>query len=179
MNLSVPGPTQRRAGHRANRVVPARHRRRSRTTPSPCVGASGPGGELVRGAGVHRRVGDRGRSSPRGSLARALVAGLGTRRGTCPDVSAPTSAQAHGMTPTAQCAPPRAGHVSMIARLSDGTRAREGQPLDLWFDPQRLQLFDPETGRSLLAGQRHTRPLAPARTRIARSSDGVAATRHG
>jgi hypothetical protein len=72
----------------------------------------------------------------------------------------------------------RAGHVSMIARLSDGTRARDGQPLELWFDPQRLQLFDPETGRSLLAGQRHTPPPAPSRTRIARPSDGVAATRH-
>jgi multiple sugar transport system ATP-binding protein len=46
----------------------------------------------------------------------------------------------------------RTGHVPMVARLSDGTQAREGQSLDLWFDAQRLQLFDPETGRSLLAG---------------------------
>jgi multiple sugar transport system ATP-binding protein len=41
--------------------------------------------------------------------------------------------------------------VQMVARLSDGTTARKGQPLELWFDPQHLQLFDPETGRSLLA----------------------------
>jgi multiple sugar transport system ATP-binding protein len=42
-------------------------------------------------------------------------------------------------------------HVPMIARLSDGTKARQGQPLELWFDPHHVQLFDPATGRSLLA----------------------------
>jgi multiple sugar transport system ATP-binding protein len=42
--------------------------------------------------------------------------------------------------------------VQMIARLSDGTKARQGQSLKLWFDPRHLQLFDPATGRSLLAG---------------------------
>jgi multiple sugar transport system ATP-binding protein len=42
--------------------------------------------------------------------------------------------------------------VQMVARLSGNTKARHGQPLELWFDPQHLQLFDPETGRSLLAG---------------------------
>jgi multiple sugar transport system ATP-binding protein len=42
--------------------------------------------------------------------------------------------------------------VQMVARLSGDTKAKQGQPLELWFDPQHLQLFDPETGRSLLAG---------------------------
>jgi multiple sugar transport system ATP-binding protein len=45
-----------------------------------------------------------------------------------------------------------ANRVQMVARLSGNTRAKQGQPLELWFDPQHLQLFDPETGRSLLAG---------------------------
>ena len=40
----------------------------------------------------------------------------------------------------------------MVARLGGSSQARQGQPLELWFDPQHLQLFDPETGRSLLAG---------------------------
>ena len=42
--------------------------------------------------------------------------------------------------------------VQMVARLSGATKAKPGQPLELWFDPQHLQLFDPESGRSLLAG---------------------------
>ena len=42
--------------------------------------------------------------------------------------------------------------VQMVARLGGASRAKQGQPLELWFDPQHLQLFDPETGRSLLAG---------------------------
>jgi len=46
--------------------------------------------------------------------------------------------------------------VQMIARLSDGTKARLGQPLELWFDPRHLQLFDPATGRSLLASVQPT-----------------------
>jgi multiple sugar transport system ATP-binding protein len=47
-----------------------------------------------------------------------------------------------------------AERVQMVARLSGSSQARQGQPLELWFDPQHLQLFDPETGRSLLAGGR-------------------------
>jgi multiple sugar transport system ATP-binding protein len=42
--------------------------------------------------------------------------------------------------------------VQLVARLGGASKARQGQPLELWFDPQHLQLFDPETGRSLLAG---------------------------
>src|SRR5438105_7061806 len=41
--------------------------------------------------------------------------------------------------------------VQMVARLGGATKAQQGQPLELWFDPQHLQLFDPESGRSLLA----------------------------
>jgi multiple sugar transport system ATP-binding protein len=42
--------------------------------------------------------------------------------------------------------------VQMVARLGGASRAKQGQPLELWFNPQQLQLFDPDTGRSLLAG---------------------------
>jgi multiple sugar transport system ATP-binding protein len=42
--------------------------------------------------------------------------------------------------------------VQLVARLGGASKARQGQQLELWFDPQHLQLFDPETGRSLLAG---------------------------
>jgi multiple sugar transport system ATP-binding protein len=42
--------------------------------------------------------------------------------------------------------------VQMVARLRGDSKARQGEPLELWFDPQQLQLFDPESGRSLLAG---------------------------
>jgi multiple sugar transport system ATP-binding protein len=42
--------------------------------------------------------------------------------------------------------------VQMVARLSGASKARQGQSLELWFDPQQLQLFDPDTGASMLAG---------------------------
>jgi multiple sugar transport system ATP-binding protein len=42
--------------------------------------------------------------------------------------------------------------VQMVARLSSESKVKQGQPLELWFDPHHLQLFDPETARSLLAG---------------------------
>jgi multiple sugar transport system ATP-binding protein len=58
--------------------------------------------------------------------------------------------------------------VPMVARLNGASRAKQGQPLELWFDPQHLQLFDPEGGRSLLASgpepPAQTEPAAPART---------------
>jgi multiple sugar transport system ATP-binding protein len=41
--------------------------------------------------------------------------------------------------------------VQMVARLSGASKVRQGQPLELWFDPQHLHLFDPESGHSLSA----------------------------
>ena len=56
--------------------------------------------------------------------------------------------------------------VQMVARLNGASKAKQGQPLELWFDPQHLQLFDPEGGRSLLASgpepPAQTEPAAPA-----------------
>jgi multiple sugar transport system ATP-binding protein len=42
--------------------------------------------------------------------------------------------------------------VQMVARLGGASKAKQGQPLELWFDPSHLQLFDPDSGRSLLSG---------------------------
>jgi multiple sugar transport system ATP-binding protein len=36
-----------------------------------------------------------------------------------------------------------------IARLSVESGVREDQPIELWFDPERLLVFDPESGRRL------------------------------
>jgi multiple sugar transport system ATP-binding protein len=44
--------------------------------------------------------------------------------------------------------------LQMVARLASASKAKRGQPLDLWFDVQQLQLFDPATGRSLLESGR-------------------------
>ncbi len=62
---------------------------------------------------------------------------------------------------------PQESSGSRWSRGSSGaSKAKQGQPLELWFDPQHLQLFDPETGRSLLAGgpepPAQTEPAAPA-----------------
>jgi multiple sugar transport system ATP-binding protein len=45
--------------------------------------------------------------------------------------------------------------VQMIARLDSASKARQGLPLELWFDAHQLQLFDPATGRSVLAAGQH------------------------
>jgi multiple sugar transport system ATP-binding protein len=58
--------------------------------------------------------------------------------------------------------------VQMVARLGGETKAKQGQPLELSFDPQYLQLFDPETGRNMLVGGPEqpgaTPPSAPVQT---------------
>jgi multiple sugar transport system ATP-binding protein len=40
---------------------------------------------------------------------------------------------------------PGAGE-QIVARLDPASRAREGQKLELWFDPRKVHLFNPETG---------------------------------
>jgi multiple sugar transport system ATP-binding protein len=37
----------------------------------------------------------------------------------------------------------------IVARLDTGSRAREGQRLDLWWDVQRVHLFNPDDGANL------------------------------
>ncbi len=39
----------------------------------------------------------------------------------------------------------------VVARLSADSRVRQGGEAELWFDSEHLHLFDPDTGRSLLA----------------------------
>jgi multiple sugar transport system ATP-binding protein len=38
---------------------------------------------------------------------------------------------------------------SLVARLNPATKVREGSTIDLWYDPTKLQLFDPKTGGAL------------------------------
>jgi multiple sugar transport system ATP-binding protein len=57
----------------------------------------------------------------------------------------------------------------VVARLSADSRVRQGAEAELWFDSHHLQLFDPESGRSLLAaahasGQTEQPASAPATT---------------
>jgi multiple sugar transport system ATP-binding protein len=44
--------------------------------------------------------------------------------------------------------------AQLVARLEAGSQVRQGQEAELWFDSERLQLFDPESGRSLLTDGR-------------------------
>ena len=43
---------------------------------------------------------------------------------------------------------PQAGD-QLVARLDPASRAREGQQLELWVDPHRAQLFNPQNGAHL------------------------------
>ncbi len=46
---------------------------------------------------------------------------------------------------------PHAGsRTQIVARLDAASKVKQGEPGELWFDSRRLQLFDPESGRSLV-----------------------------
>jgi multiple sugar transport system ATP-binding protein len=55
------------------------------------------------------------------------------------------------------------GGVQITARLAAESRVKQGAEAELWFDSTHLQLFDTESGRSLLARDGATEPTqAPA-----------------
>ena len=57
------------------------------------------------------------------------------------------------------------GGVQVTARLGAESRVQQGAEAELWFDSTHLQLFDPESGRSLLATDgAPTSTQAPAAT---------------
>jgi multiple sugar transport system ATP-binding protein len=47
--------------------------------------------------------------------------------------------------------PQARGGVQAVARLDAASRAQQGQEAELWIDTAKMQLFDPESGQSLLA----------------------------
>ena len=58
---------------------------------------------------------------------------------------------------------PRAqGGVQVTVRLGAESQAKQGAEAELWFDSKHLQLFDAESGRSLLAGNGVAAATAPA-----------------
>jgi multiple sugar transport system ATP-binding protein len=54
------------------------------------------------------------------------------------------------------------GGVQVTARLGADSQVKQGAEAELWFDSKHLQLFDAESGRSLLAGNGATSATAPA-----------------
>ncbi|MBB1243062.1 sn-glycerol-3-phosphate ABC transporter ATP-binding protein UgpC [Streptomyces durbertensis] len=44
---------------------------------------------------------------------------------------------------------PTGGRSLLVTRMSAATEAREKQRMDIWFDPDRFQVFDPDSGRNL------------------------------
>jgi multiple sugar transport system ATP-binding protein len=57
---------------------------------------------------------------------------------------------------------PSSERNQLTARLDAASRARQGQEATLWFDARKLQLFDADTGRSLLVDGAATRTPPPA-----------------
>src|SRR6185312_9605082 len=57
--------------------------------------------------------------------------------------------------------PSTQGGVQITARLAAESKVRQGAESELWFDSTQLQLFDAESGSSLLARDGATQP-APA-----------------
>ncbi len=48
--------------------------------------------------------------------------------------------------------PPLESPLTLVARLDAASAAAEGEPMDLWFDINRLHLFDVDTGENLTGG---------------------------
>jgi multiple sugar transport system ATP-binding protein len=46
----------------------------------------------------------------------------------------------------------RTGESTFLARLSPRTGAKQGEPLELVVDTERLHFFDPRTGRGIYGG---------------------------
>ena len=42
------------------------------------------------------------------------------------------------------------GSYQVVAHLDPASRAREGRQLQLWFDPGKLHLFNPDNGAHLI-----------------------------
>ena len=57
--------------------------------------------------------------------------------------------------------------VQVVARLAAASGIKQGQEARLWVDTSQLQLFDPETGRSLLPSESST-PEAPGSSTASR-----------
>ncbi|QQQ77250.1 sn-glycerol-3-phosphate ABC transporter ATP-binding protein UgpC [Saccharothrix sp. 6-C] len=60
-----------------------------------------------------------------------------------------TSAELAELAADAGSADVPGGGVSLVARIAATSTAVEGEPADIWFDADQVQLFDPGTGRNL------------------------------
>jgi multiple sugar transport system ATP-binding protein len=49
---------------------------------------------------------------------------------------------------------PGTGVGQVVARLEAASQIERGAEAELWIDSSKLHFFDPESGRSLAAGQR-------------------------
>jgi multiple sugar transport system ATP-binding protein len=58
--------------------------------------------------------------------------------------------------------PQTSGGSQVVARLDAASRVRQGGEAELWFNTQHLQLFDPESGQSLLAADGAAQASQPA-----------------
>ncbi|MCE7000280.1 sn-glycerol-3-phosphate ABC transporter ATP-binding protein UgpC [Saccharothrix sp. S26] len=60
-----------------------------------------------------------------------------------------TSAELAELAADAGAADVPGGGVSLVARIAATSTAVEGEPADIWFDADKVQLFDPANGRNL------------------------------
>jgi multiple sugar transport system ATP-binding protein len=60
------------------------------------------------------------------------------------------------------------GGSQIVARLDAASRLRQGAEAELWFDARQMQLFDPESGASLLSADGAATQVQPAAGTAAR-----------
>ncbi|HZU41025.1 MAG TPA: hypothetical protein VE992_08225, partial [Solirubrobacteraceae bacterium] len=58
--------------------------------------------------------------------------------------------------------PSARGGSQIVARLDAASRVRQGEEAELWFSTEHLQLFDPDSGQSLLGRDGATAPPSGA-----------------
>ena len=82
---------------------------------------------------------------------------LRSRPGPCPPSASEAVPHDHGSASGRRL---RDG-LPMVARLGRGSRVRQGDEAELWFDATQIQLFDDCSGQNLLAAERRATALAP------------------
>jgi multiple sugar transport system ATP-binding protein len=63
--------------------------------------------------------------------------------------------------------------TQLVVTLDPGSRIRAGSRAEPWFDPQRLHVFDPETGENLTRDANRTFEGDSAGPRVVVSADGT------
>jgi multiple sugar transport system ATP-binding protein len=74
---------------------------------------------------------------------------------------------------------PGGGGTELVTRLSASSTATEGRNAEIWVDTDKIQIFDPSSGRNLTSREGDAAPVATSAASTASASTGSASTGGG